>query len=92
MSRLRETTGISVGGSSGAVLAACATYLEAHPGLVDVVCVCADGGDNYANSIFNDDWLLTHGLDLSKERLWPRPGHCDIACQGPSVIVQWRDE
>jgi len=68
---LRETTGISVGGSSGAVLAACAKYLEAHPEVADVVCVCADTGDNYMNSIFNDDWMQKQELDLSKERLGP---------------------
>lgn len=80
---LREITGISVGGSSGAVLAACAKYLEAHPDVVNVVCVCADGGDNYTNSIFNDDWLLKQGLDLSKERLGPVQ---DIAT---SLVRSW---
>lgn len=80
---LREFAGVSVGGSSGAVLAACAKYLEAHPGVVDVVCVCADGGDTYMNTIFNDDWLLKQGLDLSKERLGPVQ---DIAA---SLVRTW---
>jgi 2,3-diaminopropionate biosynthesis protein SbnA len=75
---LWETKGIKVGGSSGAVLAACAKYLQAHPEVTDVVCVCADSGDNYANSIFNDDWVQMQGLDLSKERLGPVQ---DIACR-----------
>ncbi len=68
---LWEATDISVGGSSGAVLAACAKYLQAHPEVRNVVCVCADSGDNYANSIFNDDWIQKNGLDVSKERLEP---------------------
>ena len=75
---LWETTGIKVGGSSGAVLAACARYLQAHPEVTEVVCLCADGGDNYNNSIFDDDWVLKQGLDLSQERLGPVQ---DIACR-----------
>lgn len=68
---LWEATDIKIGGSSGAVLAACAKYLQAHPEARNVVCVCPDGGDNYANSIFNDDWIQKQGLDVSKERLEP---------------------
>lgn len=68
---LWDTVGIKVGGSSGAVLSACANYLLAHPEASNVVCVCADSGDNYTNSIFNDEWVQKHGLNLSKERLEP---------------------
>jgi len=68
---LWEATDIKVGGSSGAVLAACAKYLQTHPEARNVVCVCADGGDNYANSIFNDEWIHKQGLNVSKERLEP---------------------
>ncbi|HTK10442.1 MAG TPA: 2,3-diaminopropionate biosynthesis protein SbnA [Ktedonobacteraceae bacterium] len=68
---LWETTGIKVGGSSGAVLAACAKYLQAHPEAKDVVCVCADSGDNYANSIFNDEWIQRQGLTLTQSHLDP---------------------
>jgi N-(2-amino-2-carboxyethyl)-L-glutamate synthase len=68
---LWQATDIKVGGSSGAVLAACAKYLLAHPEVRNVVCLCADSGDNYANSIFNDDWIQKYGLDVSKERLGP---------------------
>jgi 2,3-diaminopropionate biosynthesis protein SbnA len=68
---LYDTTAIKVGGSSGAVLAACAKYLLVHPEVKNAVCVCADGGDNYANSIFNDQWLRDHDIILSKEQLEP---------------------
>lgn len=68
---LWETTGIKVGGSSGATLAACARYLQAHSEVKHVVCVCADGGDNYAHSIFDDHWIQKQGLDVSKARLEP---------------------
>ncbi len=68
---LWETTRLKVGGSSGAVLAACAKYLQDHPEVRNVVCLCADKGDNYANTIFNDGWIQKQGLDVSKERLEP---------------------
>jgi N-(2-amino-2-carboxyethyl)-L-glutamate synthase len=61
---LWETIGIKVGGSSGAVLSACARYLKIYPKVKNVVCVCADQGDSYVNSIFNDDWITQQGLDL----------------------------
>jgi 2,3-diaminopropionate biosynthesis protein SbnA len=66
-----ETAGIRVGGSSGAVLAACAKYLQTHLEVRNVVCLCADSGDNYTNSIFNDDWIQKHEFNVSKERLAP---------------------
>lgn len=68
---LWDTTGMKVGGSSGAVLAACARYLYDHPELTNVACVVADSGDNYTNSIFNDEWVRRQGLDLSVEHLGP---------------------
>jgi hypothetical protein len=68
---LWETARLKVGGSSGAVLAACGKYLQAHPEVRNVVCLCADRGDNYANTIFNNDWIHELGLDVSKERLEP---------------------
>jgi len=68
---LYNTTGIKVGGSSGAVLSACVHYLQAYPDVSDVVCVCADDGQNYTSSIFSDSWLLQQGIHLSPAHLGP---------------------
>jgi len=54
---LARGTGIRVGGSSGAVLAACARYLQVHPAVRNVVCVCPDDGSHYATTIFDDGWI-----------------------------------
>jgi cysteine synthase A len=62
---LYESTGIKVGGSSGAVLAACARYLAEHPDVNETVCICPDTGDNYTSSIYNDEWLARHNLLLA---------------------------
>ena len=71
---LYTATGIKVGGSSGAVLAACASYLQTHPELENVVCVCPDSGENYSSSIFNNQWLQQHGIYLSEDHLGPVQG------------------
>ena len=68
---LHAATGIKVGGSSGAVLSACAKYLYGHPEVKDVVCVCSDSGENYISSIFNDEWLQQHELHVSQNQLGP---------------------
>jgi cysteine synthase A len=62
---LFEETAIMVGGSGGAVLAACARYLAEHPTLERCVCICPDTGKNYTSSIFDDAWLRQHTLDLT---------------------------
>jgi N-(2-amino-2-carboxyethyl)-L-glutamate synthase len=59
---LAEARGVLVGGSSGAVLAACARVLARRPELERVVCLCADRGDSYASTIFDDRWLERHGV------------------------------
>ncbi|HLG62479.1 MAG TPA: pyridoxal-phosphate dependent enzyme [Ktedonosporobacter sp.] len=68
---LYVSTGIKLGGSSGATLAACARYLADHPSIENVVCVCADRGENYDSSIFNDEWLYQQHVELSRESAGP---------------------
>lgn len=59
---LREETGVGVGGSSGAVLAAAARYLTERPEAERVVCLCADGADRYEDTLYSGAWLREHGL------------------------------
>jgi 2,3-diaminopropionate biosynthesis protein SbnA len=68
---LAATTGIGVGGSSGATLAACAHMLAAEPDFARVACLCADRGDAYASTIYDDGWLTRNGIDPRMLRLWP---------------------
>jgi N-(2-amino-2-carboxyethyl)-L-glutamate synthase len=68
---LDAATGIKVGGSSGAVLAGCAGYLAEHPEVQRVACICADRGENYLTSIFDDDWLSARGLAVGAADLGP---------------------
>ncbi|MBB6040037.1 pyridoxal-phosphate dependent enzyme [Phytomonospora endophytica] len=49
---LSAGTGIRVGGSSGAVLAAATRFLRRHPDTRSIACLCPDGGDRYLDSIY----------------------------------------
>ena len=66
---VRAATGIWIGGSSGACIAACAQYLHAHVEVDRAVCICADRGENYASSVFSDTWLDDNGLHIRPEHL-----------------------
>lgn len=79
---LVEMTGISVGGSAGAVLAACVKYLRKHPTVQRVACLCADRGENYSSTIYNDEWIRQQGLRVSCERL---EGLHDISLRAPKL-------
>lgn len=64
----RDQLGLSLGGSSGAVLAACVRWLKrrAQAGLPwadrPVVCLCPDDAVKYADTIYNPAWLTRHGI------------------------------
>jgi 2,3-diaminopropionate biosynthesis protein SbnA len=79
---LMEMTGISVGGSAGAVLAACVKYLRRHPTVQRVACLCADRGENYSSTIYSDEWIKQQGLRFSSECL---EGLHDISLRAPKL-------
>ncbi len=66
---VRRSTGLFLGGSSGAVVAACLAYLAAHPEITAPVCVCADGGESYTETLYDRGWLAGRGIDLNTEHL-----------------------
>lgn len=61
---LAQVSGIQVGGSSGAAIAAAVTYLDSRPNLANAICICPDHGANYQSTIFNDAWLAAHGFNI----------------------------
>jgi len=77
--RLAAQTGIEVGGSGGAVLAACLRYLQAHPEIRHPVCLCPDSGANYRQTIFDDGWLHANGLGSALD---PWPGGAPLFLRG----------
>lgn len=76
--RLRDELGIGLGGSSGAVLAACSRYLAVHPEIRRPVCICPDGQSNYLNTLYSADWLSEHGLDPARDVATALAGLRDI--------------
>jgi len=73
---LDATTGMKIGGSSGAALAACARYLQAHDMVERAVCICADRGEHYTSTIFNNSWLGRNGLEIGRRHLGPVSEMC----------------
>jgi N-(2-amino-2-carboxyethyl)-L-glutamate synthase len=70
-----QHAGVSLGGSSGAVLAACARYLKKTCPQSPVVCLCPDDGTKYVDTIYDDTWLDRHGIDVTSARIPGRLGH-----------------
>jgi 2,3-diaminopropionate biosynthesis protein SbnA len=77
---LARASGLRVGGSSGAVIAAAARFLERENGARRVVCLCPDGGERYGSTIFDDAWLGRHGLRL--DDACPEPLQAILASGG----------
>ena len=81
---LAASTGIAVGGSSGAALAACARVLARKPDLERVACICPDGGQSYRSTIYSDRWLARNGIHLWPSELGRLDGIEPIAAVVPA--------
>ena len=56
---LRDT-GLRLGGSSGALVAAAIDLFQARPAVRSVAALCPDLGNNYHETIYDDRWLGRH--------------------------------
>ncbi|KQS71312.1 pyridoxal-phosphate dependent enzyme [Modestobacter sp. Leaf380] len=54
-------TGLALGGSSGSVLHACLADLAGDHPPRHPLCLCPDGGDRYATTLYDDGWLAAVG-------------------------------
>ncbi|GCF08356.1 putative siderophore biosynthesis protein SbnA [Dictyobacter arantiisoli] len=66
---LSMRTGLKLGGSSGCTLFACAQFLADHPEMNHIVCVCADGGENYKTTIFDQTWIQQLSVNYFEQQL-----------------------
>jgi N-(2-amino-2-carboxyethyl)-L-glutamate synthase len=64
---LHRDTRIAVGGSAGAVLAACCRWLSDHPEVRRPVCIVPDGGSRYRNTVYHDGWVGSEVLEHERE-------------------------
>jgi cysteine synthase A len=71
----QRATGLGLGGSGGAVLAAALRHLAAHPELTSVLCLCPDLGENYADTIYDDAWVQAQGIAPDEHGLIKEPPH-----------------
>jgi 2,3-diaminopropionate biosynthesis protein SbnA len=63
---LAQRDGLLVGGSGGAVFFACLALASRHLGdrPRKILGVIADTGANYLDTIYNDEWVAGHGVEL----------------------------
>lgn len=59
---LREKTGLGVGPSSGALVAAALRLFRTDPGRTAAACVCPDGADRYGETVYSGSWRLDQGI------------------------------
>ena len=59
---LRASTGLELGGSGGAVLAACVHYVSRNREVRSPLCLCADDGCNYQETVYNESWMSTGSI------------------------------
>jgi cysteine synthase len=53
-----EDTGVRLGGSSGCVISACVEDLAGTQPPARAMCVCADDGASYQDTVYDDGWLV----------------------------------
>ncbi|MEV6806330.1 pyridoxal-phosphate dependent enzyme [Streptomyces sp. NPDC051132] len=76
---LRDTAGVGVGGSAGALVAAALRRFRADPACISAACLCPDGADRYLGTVYSPDWRSAHGLTGTA----PPPGVRLLAADGP---------
>ena len=64
--KLAADTGLALGGSGGAALAACVRHLCRTPEPGVLVCLCPDYGVKYQDSIYADHWVRAHDIALGQ--------------------------
>jgi N-(2-amino-2-carboxyethyl)-L-glutamate synthase len=64
--QVRRATGLSLGGSSAAAVAACLEYARQHPEISAPVCLCPDDGRSYARTIYDAGWLASKSIDVTR--------------------------
>ncbi|CAO5245597.1 pyridoxal-phosphate dependent enzyme [Frankia sp. AgKG'84/4] len=63
-----RNSGIYLGGSSGATIAACVRHLVENPDEIErPLCICPDDGGKYEQTVYSDDWLEKLRPDLESE-------------------------
>lgn len=60
---LAAATGLGVGGSSGALIAAALRLFRTVPPRREVACLCPDGADRYLDTVYAAEWRERQGLE-----------------------------
>jgi 2,3-diaminopropionate biosynthesis protein SbnA len=82
--RLMEREAIFAGGSSGGVLAAVASCAARIPDGSVVVALLPDRGERYLETLFSDDWVLSHFGEVRS--LWHQGGSPEAESSEPPSL------
>lgn len=63
--KLEDEAGLCLGGSSGAAVAGCVRYLRHHHDVRGPLCVSADDGYKYRDSIYNPGWARGKRINVA---------------------------
>lgn len=66
---LARQTGLKLGGSSGCVLFAAIRFLAEYTHIRETVCICADSGEHYNQTIYHEAWIHQNTSDLFEQQL-----------------------
>lgn len=74
-----RSDGLLLGGSSGAIMSAASAYAARASRPQKIVTLLPDGGLKYLESIYDDDWLIKHGMEDVVERFAQPAHHADAS-------------
>ncbi|MEU6669547.1 pyridoxal-phosphate dependent enzyme [Streptomyces sp. NPDC046727] len=81
---LRDTTGIGVGASAGALVAAALRLFRADARRTRAACLCPDGADRYLDTVYSPVWRRAHGMTGAA----PLPGVRVLAVDGSGPLTE----
>ena len=61
---LSDQARLGVGASTGAAVAGCLRRLRQSHRPLRALCFIADGSENYTSTVYNDDWIRDHRIEL----------------------------
>ncbi|GAA1996182.1 pyridoxal-phosphate dependent enzyme [Microbacterium pumilum] len=71
--RLAREEGLLVGGSSGMAVVAALRAAKSLPSSAVVVVLLPDHGRGYLSKLYDDDWMLDHGFEVTPAGTTPHP-------------------
>ncbi|MED4130654.1 cysteine synthase family protein [Shouchella miscanthi] len=91
---LARQEGVLVGGSTGAVFTAALKVAMENSKFKKILCIAADSGERYLQTIFNDDWIKEKEftLDNDFDSLLLKVKALDVYSDAPSEVANYKPD